>query len=39
MNTRLLMILRVMVATPQTIGAGFGMRGRDALDGDYRRMD
>ena len=24
---------------PQTAGAGFGMRRRDALDGDYRRVD
>ena len=24
---------------PQTVGAGFGMRRGDALDGDYRRVD
>jgi UPF0716 protein FxsA len=25
--------------SPQTVGAGFGMRRRDAIDGDYRRVD
>jgi len=25
--------------SPQAVGAGFGVRRADALDGDYRRVD
>ena len=38
----LLLMLPINVGpplAPQTIGAGFGIRRRDALDGDYRRVD
>ena len=38
----LLLMLPINVGTPlapQTVGAGFGMRRRDTLDGDYRRID
>jgi UPF0716 protein FxsA len=38
----LLLMLPINVGTslaPQTVGAGLGMRRRDALDGDYRRID
>jgi UPF0716 protein FxsA len=38
----LLLLLPINVGrplAPQTVGAGFGMRRNDAIDGDYRRVD
>ena len=39
----LLLLLPINVGSrplaPQTVGAGFGMRRNDAIDGDYRRLD